>query len=417
MVAVHVDFQAVVRGQSRCQVEDKAIRLVKIEDFSPGENTARPGLLHEFFELRQTAVDGPKKSLFFCTDRFLNALLSFGEVRIRHAHRLDHGRDQREQKRFLCPQEVAFQERSTKEQADDVGRVFASGCDAFVNREHASSDVVGDAADGSAFFGFEGVFDSNRFAGRFAQRTQRVDFEVAEDSLEYCGRPLQTHARVNVLLGQRTQVVGRVTNSVELRENEVPDLNRLAIVRGVVNFGAGSADSVGALGRSTRRPEVFVFVLARDPLGRNTDFVVPDLVGLVVVLVDGDRKPLGIQPEPLFVGEEFPGPVNRLGLEVVAKRKVAEHLEERVVVGRHADVADVAGADALLTGRRPSELQFADAQELVFELVHPGGREQDRLVLARHEHVARPADAVFGLEEGEVLFAKFVSFHWARREV
>ena len=55
---------------------------------------------------------------------------------------------------------------------------------------------------------------------------------------------------------------------------------------------------------------------------------------------------------PHTSGQQFPRPGDGLGLEVVAEAPVAQHLEERVVVGVVADVFQVvvlaAGADALL---------------------------------------------------------------------
>ena len=118
-----------------------------------------------------------------------------------------------------------------------------------------------------------------------------------------------------------------------------------------------------------------------------------------------------VEAEPLLVGQKLPGPVDRLALEVVAEAEVAQHLEERVVIGRAADVVDVAGAEALLAGRGPGELELAAAEEVVLELVHAGRREQHRGVPAGHQHVAGPADAALGLEEGQVFFAEFVGFH------
>jgi len=41
------------------------------------------------------------------------------------------------------------------------------------------------------------------------------------------------------------------------------------------------------------------------------------------------------------VGQERPGEADRIVLEVVAEREVAEHLEERVVPERGADVLEV----------------------------------------------------------------------------
>ena len=179
----------------------------------------------------------------------------------------------------------------------------------------------------------------------------------------------------------------------------------------VVDFAARAADAVGPLAGGVGRPEVLVLAQPLQPLGRELDLVGPDAGRLVVVEVDRGREPLGVQAEPLLVGQELPRPVDRLALEIVAEAEVAQHLEEGVVVGRAADVVDVAGAQALLAGRRPGELQLAAAEEVVLELVHAGRREQHRGVPAGDQHVAGPADASLGLEEGQVFFAEFVGFH------
>ena len=45
-------------------------------------------------------------------------------------------------------------------------------------------------------------------------------------------------------------------------------------------------------------------------------------------------------------------------LEVIAKAKVPQHLEERMVVSGTADVFDVAGTKAFLGGRGFGEFEF-----------------------------------------------------------
>ena len=69
--------------------------------------------------------------------------------------------------------------------------------------------------------------------------------------------------------------------------------------------------------------------------------------------------------------------MNRFAFEIVAERKVAEHFEERMVIGRDPHIPDVARSQTFLAGRGLGEVQRADSQELVLELIHPGGREQD----------------------------------------
>ena len=109
-------------------------------------------------------------------------------------------------------------------------------------------------------------------------------------------------------------------------------------------------------------------------------------------------------------GQEFPAPVDRLALEVIAEAEIPQHLEERFVKRGAADIFDVAGADAFLAGGRPREARIAEAEEFALELIHPGGSEQHGRVVG-HEHVARPANASLGFEEFEERFAEFVYFH------
>jgi hypothetical protein len=61
-------------------------------------------------------------------------------------------------------------------------------------------------------------------------------------------------------------------------------------------------------------------------------------------------------PRGRVAGDELPGEADRVTLEIVAEREVAEHLEEGVVPGGVPHLLEVvvlaAGAHALLCGRR-----------------------------------------------------------------
>ena len=75
--------------------------------------------------------------------------------------------------------------------------------------------------------------------------------------------------------------------------------------------------------------------------------------------------------------EELKGPADRLFLEVVVKRPVAEHLEEREMSGV-TDLVDVAGAHALLDiGKpRPSRMLHR-AHQIRDQRMHTRSREKD----------------------------------------
>jgi hypothetical protein len=126
---------------------------------------------------------------------------------------------------------------------------------------------------------------------------------------------------------------------------------------------------------------------ADDALDRHADFLGPDVVGLVVLGVDGDGQL--VLGQLVDFGQQFPGVLDGVALEVVAEAEVAEHLEEGVVTRGVADVLEVvvlaAGAHAFLRGGGAAVGTLVETEEDVLELVHPGVGEQQRRVLVRHQ--------------------------------
>jgi hypothetical protein len=192
--------------------------------------------------------------------------------------------------------------------------------------------------------------------------------------------------------------------AVELHEHEIPDLDVAVAVRvlgtrgpardaGAVvveDFAARTAGAgVGHL------PEVVALVLARAGLvadahaaiARNPDLLRPDLVRLVVLMVDRGPKP--VLRQLIDLGQELPREADRLALEVVAEAEVAEHLEERVMARGIPDVLEIVvlatGAHTTLGRRRAHVRTLLLAQKNVFELHHAGVREEQRRVVTGYE--------------------------------
>ena len=125
----------------------------------------------------------------------------------------------------------------------------------------------------------------------------------------------------------------------------------------------------------------------RHPLRRQADLVAPDVPGDLVVRVGRRGQPLRRDPEVL--GQEAPCPVDRVALEVVAEAPVAEHLEERVMARRPADLLEVVvlagdAQDALVVDGAGVRARLG-AGEDVLELDHARVREEQRLVARRNE--------------------------------
>src|SRR5205814_9330716 len=89
-------------------------------------------------------------------------------------------------------------------------------------------------------------------------------------------------------------------------------------------------------------PEIVVRTETVNSGVRQTSDLTPQRASLVVLLVHGHANELGRQLQ-LF-GDELPGKADRIALEIVAKRKIAEHLEESVVT---CGVADLLAAAVL----------------------------------------------------------------------
>ena len=125
------------------------------------------------------------------------------------------------------------------------------------------------------------------------------------------------------------------------------------------------------------------------------------MAGRLVVGVEHRDQQLLLR-EAVVLGQEVPGQLDRVFLEVVTKREIAQHLEEGVVAGRVTHVLEIvvlaARAHALLRGcgsRIGTRLQTG---EDVLELDHAGVGEHQRRVVTRHQR-ARLNDFVAVLAE------------------
>src|SRR6266699_1833406 len=112
-------------------------------------------------------------------------------------------------------------------------------------------------------------------------------------------------------------------------------------------------------------------------------------------------------------GEQFPSVRNRILLEIIAKRKIAQHLEESVMPLRKPHIFQVvvfaASADALLRRRRSRVIPFFEAQKNVLELVHPRIRKQQCRVPMRHQRRTAHPPVPLALKEAEKGLADVVA--------
>ena len=413
--ALPIERAVALRSQRLQQFRWDSVGGVEFGRFRP-THQARSRALdggEQFFDPLEAAVDGGEERLLLPLDHCRHAVDRLRQFGIGPTHHFGHGPRQGMQEGVPHAHLPAVEHGPPQQALHDIFFLVVARHHIFVDGKGAGADMVGNPPHASAVVVAGHIMFSAHFPHRFHQRPQDVDVEVAVDSLQHGAGALQSHAGVDVAARQRPQVIWRRSHPVELREDEVPDFHVTAVGHPVEEFAAGAAHSIGALGGGTGGPEIIVLAHAGDAGRRHADFIRPDGVGLSVVLIDRHRQLFGWDVQPVFGREEFPCPVDRLPLEVIAKAEVAEHFKERVMASGPPHVLDIAGAEALLAGGGPGEIEFAFAKEMVLELVHSGGSEQHRRVPAWHQHVTRAADAALRFKKCQIGFAEIVGLHVA----
>ena len=274
------------------------------EDFAVQNAVRRFG--HGGFEDFHALRNRLEEAAFFVFEDARDArVLHFG---VGVPHFAGDGVDERVEEGGAGAQLIAVADRAAADAAKDVRAAFVPRDDAVRDRERAGADVVGDDLEGGrrrVDRRVRHLFD--RGLGGGEEVLEEVDVVVVVHALEDRGDALQTHPRVD--RGLRQLVHHALFVTVELHEDEVPDLDvavavlfrapRRAALHGfavvVEDFRAGAARP-----RVAHHPEVvghvaraLVVADAHDPLGRDAHFLVPDVVGLVVLGVDRHPELLG----------------------------------------------------------------------------------------------------------------------------
>ena len=176
-----------------------------------------------------------------------------------------------------------------------------------------------------------------------------------------------------------------------LHEDEVPEFEEAFALAARCAGRAAAADLLAAVveelgvrpagARAADRPEVVRAVEADDPL-RGQAFRLPETDGFSVLaepelrIAGEDRDPELVRVDLHVVEDELPREVDRPILEVLAERKVAEHLEEREMEGVETDLVDVGGAEDLLGRGQQRRRRRLAAEEVRHQRLHAGAVEQ-----------------------------------------
>ncbi len=360
--AGQVDIDRTLAGDLLRQLEWESVGVVQQEGRGAREAGARRELVVEDHE---PGLQRVAEALLLTGEHADDEVAVLDHVGIGVAHHVDRSLDQAWHHELIGAEQVGVAHGASQDPAQHVAA-------SFVRREHTVADqhrrrpgVLGEHAQGEAV-AIVVVADAIRLAGHrlggLDQRQHEVGLPHRVDALQQRQDPLEPGPRVDRRLGQcRARAVGRL---VELHEHQVPELHEAIALRVVERAAVGperrAAIDVDLGARPARAgvahlPEIVLVAESLDPLHRHADLLVPDLLGLVVVLVNGDPEAVAVEAPTAaggIGGDEVPAPRDDLALEVVAEAEVAHHLEEHEVTLGAPDVVEIvvlaAGAGALL---------------------------------------------------------------------
>ena len=386
---------------SAVRSDGKSVGVVELEDDLAGDDGAAHGLElgHLVGEDAKARVEGLEEALLLVEDDLLDEGHPVDDLGVGVLHDVHNRGDDFIEEGLVEAQELSVPAGAAQDAPEHVAAALVGGQDAVADQEEDGAGVVGDDPHGDVVVGVVAVLLAGELGDGVDDRGEEVRVVVALLALDDGRQALEAHARVDVGLGKGREAAVEV--AVELREDVVPDLQ--VPVAGALDVAAGlPAAHLGALvvedlgagaagARLAHHPEVAVHAHADDAVGGHALLLVPDLEGLVVVLVDRDVHLLFRKAHD--VDQEVPAPGDGLLLEVIAEGEVAEHLEEGVVARRVAHVFQVvvlaARAHALLGACGPVVAAILQAQEAVLELHHSRVGEEKRRVILGDERRAR----------------------------
>ena len=415
MEGCFVHAHASLGGDLAGQVEGEAEGIVQLEHLSAGQNLLVDVLeaAHHTVQDVQTGVDGATKAQLLGADDLLDVAFMLAQLGVTGLAGLDDGIDQLGQEGAVDAQHTTVAGGAAQQAAHNVAATLVGGQNAVGCHKHGGADVVGDDADGDIVLVVLAVF----FAGDALNMVQNggdgVHLKQVAYALHNARQTLQTHTGVDVGLGK--QLIVTLAVGVELAEHEVPDLHIavavaadaagglvaavfLAAVK--VNFAAGTA------GTGAMLPEVVLFAEAHHVAFGDADDLSPDVVSLVVLLIDRDVQAVGGDLQ--LLGQKFPSPGNDLFFEVILKAEVAQHFKEAAVAGGDAHALDIRGADALLAGGHAVTRRLLLTEEPFFHGRHTAVDQQQAGVVLRYQGKAAQTQVILGFKKVQVFFAQFV---------
>ena len=374
------------------QIERKAISIVELESGFASQGIALPQPRGFFFQNLKAPAQCLEETLFLETNGLGNHCFALGEVGIGLPHLAHQGRDELVDRGIVGAQQRGVSHGAAHDAPQHITAALIGRQNTIGNQEGHGAQMVRDHPIGCHGFRRRRTPDSR--GGRIDDMAEHVRLKDAFDPLQDRGHTLQPHPRIDRWIGQR--LLRAVGELLVLHENQIPELEEPVAVF-FRRARRAAPDMLTAIDEDFRARTARAGIAHGPEIirGRNADDLVvgepgdlfPILGCLVVRVIDGHKQLVLGQAE--FFGDQVPGQLDRLFLEIIAEREIAQHFKEGEVPRREPHIVEVvvlaAGAHAFLRGGRAAIGAFFKSGEHVLELHHARIGEHQRRIVAWHQ--------------------------------
>ena len=260
-ITIPVEGELSLVGKLLEQLWWDPVGRIQIRSFVSANHHSLSGLhiVEDALNPSDTFADGSQKGFFFLPNFLLHAALRARKVRVGGLHLFDDRSNKLVEKGFGQAHLMTIENGSSQKSANHVALFLRSRLNIFMDRKGTSTDVIGNSSQPPPIITVRFVLATADLRRRLDNGLKNIDVKIGVDPLEDTGDAFQSHARIDILAWQRTQVVRGIPHAIELREDKIPYLDFTPFFIMVEDFTAWSTNPIGSLRRSARGPEVVVF--------------------------------------------------------------------------------------------------------------------------------------------------------------
>ena len=413
--ALHIYGHALILQHFRCQVNGESVGICQQEGIVTGEYILALSLMlcQLFTEDTHTGINGTGKILFFILDHLDHVLRTLTQVGIVALIFLNDSADDFKQEGLVHAQELAVTGSTTEQTAQHVATAFVGGLNTVSDHEGRCANMVCDHAQAHICLDALAVGCAGNGSDVVGDVHNRIHIKQAIYILAHNSETLQAHAGIDVLLYQLCIIA--VTVIIELGEHVVPDFHIAVALTADLTVGAAATVLLATVivhlrartaGTGAVLPEVVLLAKAEDPICCDTDLLVPDIEGLIVIFVDGRIQTVLLQANDLC--QKLPAPGNCFSLKVITKGEVTKHFEVCAMTGSLTDILDVTGTNTLLASTDSAARGLNLSLEIRLHGRHAGIDQQQGRIILRNQGKAGQAQMLLAFKEAEKHLTQFV---------